>query len=79
MMVCTSVVAMCLKLSVEDDVGQVTLHSVNYTVMQLSDIFLLNFDEEDPIGRMVSTKYAVDVLVNCDGSIKWRRRKKKQF
>jgi hypothetical protein len=80
MMVCTSVVAMCLKLGVEDDVGQVTSHSVNNTVMQLSDIFLLNYDEEDPTGSMVLiTKYAADVLVDCNGSIKWRRRKKKQL
>ena len=80
MMVCTSVVAMCLKLGVEDDVGQVTSHSVNNTVMQLSDILLLNYDEEDPTGSMVLiTKYAADVLVDCNGSINWRRRKKKQL
>jgi hypothetical protein len=47
--------------------------------MQFYGAFLLHYDEEDPIGRMVSTKYAVDVLVDCDGSIKWRRRKKKQL
>jgi hypothetical protein len=71
---------MCLKLGVEDDVGQVTSHSVNNTVMQLSDIFLLNYDEEDPTGSMVLiTKYAADVLVDCNGSINWRRRKKKQL
>jgi hypothetical protein len=56
-----------------------TLHPVNNTVMQLSDIFLLNYDEEDPIGRMVSTKYSADVLVDCNGSIKWHRKKKKQL
>ena len=66
-------------MGVEDDVGQVTSHSVNNTAMQLFDIFLLNYNEEDLIGRMVSTKYAADVLVNRNGSIKWRRRKKKQF
>jgi hypothetical protein len=45
----------------------------------LSDIFLLNYDEEDPIGRMVSIKYDVDGLVDHNGSIKWHRRKKKQL
>ena len=59
--------------------GEVTLHSVNNTVMQLSDIFLLIYDEEDPIGRMASTKYASEVLVDRNGSIKWCRRKKKQL
>ncbi len=66
-------------MGVEDDVGQVTTHSVNNTVMQFYDAFLLHYDEEDPIGRMVSIKYAADVLVNCDSSIKWCRRKKKQL
>ena len=79
MMVCTSVVAMCLKLGVEDDAGQITSHSVNNTGMQLSDIFLLDQDDEDLIGRMVSTKYDADVLVDRNGSIKWHRRKKKQL
>ncbi len=78
MMVCTTVLVMCLKLGVEDNVGQVTLHSVDNTAMQLSDALLLDYDEEDPIGRMVSIEYA-DVLVNCNGSIKWCRRKKKQL
>ena len=56
MMVNTTVVVMCLKLGVlEDDVGQVTSHSVNNTtMMQLSEAFLLDYDEEDSIGRMVS-------------------------
>ena len=55
MMVCTSVVVIRLKLGVEDDGGQVALHSFNNTVMLLSDIFLLNHDEEEyPILRMVS-------------------------
>ena len=56
MMVNTPVVVMCLKLGVlEDDVGQVTSHSVNNTtMMQLSEAFLLDYDEEDSIGRMVS-------------------------
>ncbi len=79
MMVCTSVVAMCLKLGVEDDAGQITSHSVNNTGMQLSDIFLLDQDDEDLIGRMVSTKYDADVLVDRNGSIKGHRRKKKQL
>jgi len=83
MMVCSLVAAMCLKLVVEDDVGQVTLHSVNNTAMQSCVIFLLDYDEEDPIGRMtlvlVSVKYDVDVLAHHDGSIKWRKRKKKQL
>ncbi len=35
--------------------------------------------EEDPIVRMVSIKYAADVLVDHDGSIKWRRRNKQQL
>ena len=47
MMVCTSVVVIRLKLGVEDDGGQVALHSFNNTVMLLSDIFLLNHDEEE--------------------------------
>lgn len=73
------VVMMCLKLGVDDDVGQVTLYSVNNTAMQLSDIFLLDYDEKDPIlGRMVSIKYDEDVLVDRYGSIKRRRRKNKQ-
>jgi len=77
MMVCTpSVAVMCLKLGVEDDGGQVILHSVNNTVIQLSDMFLLNHDEEDPIVRMVSIKYAVDDLVDCNGNNKWCRRMK---
>jgi hypothetical protein len=46
--------------------------------MQLSDIFLLNYDEEDPIGMMVSTKYAA-CLADCNGSIKCHRRKKNQL
>jgi len=76
MMVCTSVVVMHLKLGVEDDGGQVALHSFNKTVMLLSDIFLLNHDdEEDPIVRMVSITYAADVLVDRNGSITWCRRK----
>ena len=33
-MVCTIVVVICLKFGAEDDVGQVTSHSVNNTVMQ---------------------------------------------
>jgi len=53
MSMCTTVVMMCLKLGVEDDVGQVTLHLVNNTAIQFSGTFLLNYDEEDPIGRMV--------------------------
>jgi hypothetical protein len=36
---------MCLKLDVDDNVGQVTLHSVNNTVMQLSDAFLFDYNE----------------------------------
>jgi hypothetical protein len=63
----------------EDDVGQVTLNLVNNTAMQASDVFLLDYNEEDPIGRMVSIKYDGDVLVGRDGSIKWCRRKKKQL
>ncbi len=78
-MVCTIVLVRCLKMGVEDDVGQVTMHSVNNTVMQFYDAFLLHYDEVDPIGRMVSIKCAVDVLVDRGGSIKWRRRKKKQL
>jgi hypothetical protein len=78
-MVCTIVVVRCLKMGVEDDVGQVTMHSVNNTVMQFYDAFLLHYNEEDPIGRMVSITYAADVLVDCNGSIKRRRRKKKQL
>ncbi len=66
-------------MGVEDDVGQVTMHSVNNTVMQFYDAFLLHYDEKDPIGRMVSMKYAADVLVDRDGSIRWCRRKKKQL
>ena len=73
------VVVMCLKLGVDDDVSQVTLYSVNNTAMQLSDVFLMDYDEKDPIlGRMVSIKYDEHVLVDCDGSIKRRRRKNKQ-
>jgi hypothetical protein len=64
-------------MGVEDDVGQVTMHSVNNTVMQFYGAFLLHYDEEDPIGRMVSIKYAADVLVDGNGIIKWHRRKKK--
>jgi hypothetical protein len=60
-MVCTIVVVRCLKMGVEDDDGQVTTHSVNNTVMQFYDAFLLHYNEEDPIGRMVSIKYAADV------------------
>ncbi len=48
-------------MGVEDDDGQVTTHSVNNTVMQFYDAFLLHYNEEDPIGRMVSIKYAADV------------------
>ena len=73
MMVCTSVVVMRLKLGVEDDGGQVALHSFNNTVMLLSDIFLMNHDdEEDPIEKMVSITYAADVLVDRNVSITWR-------
>ena len=54
MMVWIPVVAMCLQLGIEDDIGQVTLHSVNNTAMQFSDVFLLDYHEEDPIGRLVS-------------------------
>ncbi len=54
MMVCSTVVEMCLELGVEDNVDQVTSHLVNNTAMQFSDAFLLDYDEEDPIGRMVS-------------------------
>ena len=50
------------------------MHSVNNTVMQFSDTFLLDYDE-DPIERIVSMEYA-DVLVDRDGSIKWCGRKK---
>ncbi len=78
MTVFTTVVMMCLKLGIEDNVGQVTLHSVNNTAMQFSDAFLLDYDEEDPIGRTVSMEF-MDVLVNLDGGIKWHRRKKKQL
>ena len=53
------------------------MHSVNNTVMQFSDTFLLDYDE-DPIERIVSMEYA-DVLVDRDGSIKWCGRKKKQL
>ena len=73
MMVRSLVVAMCLIVGVEDDIGQVTLHSVNNTAMQLSDVFLLDYNEDkDPIlGRMmVSMKYDEDVLVDHNGSIK---------
>jgi hypothetical protein len=55
-MLCTIVVVRCKKMGVEDDVGQVTMHSVNNTVMQFYDAFLLHYNEEDPIGRMVSIK-----------------------
>ena len=73
MMVRSLVVAMCLIVGVEDDIDQVTLHSVNNTAMQLSDVFLLDYNEDkDPIlGRMmVSMKYDEDVLVDHNGSIK---------
>ena len=71
MMLCTTVVMMCLKLGVEDDVGQVTLHLVNNTAVQFSGTFLLNYDEEDPIGRMVSMEYDADVVVDHNGSMQW--------
>ena len=41
-MVCTIVVVRCLKMGIEDDVGLVTMHSVNNTVMQFYDAFLLH-------------------------------------
>jgi hypothetical protein len=67
----------------EDDAGQVALHSVNNTAMhmELTDAFLLNYNYKDPIERMASIKYlaAADVLADRNGSIRWRRRKKKQL
>jgi hypothetical protein len=71
MMMCTTAVMMCLKLGVEDDVGQVTSHLVNNTAMQFSGTFLLNYDEEDPIGRMVSMEYDADVVVDHNVSMQW--------
>jgi hypothetical protein len=38
----TIVVVRCLKMGIEDDVGLVTMHSVNNTVMQFYDAFLLH-------------------------------------
>ncbi len=58
---------MCLILGVEDDVGQVTLHSVNNIVMQSSDAFLLNYNEEI-VGGMVLMEYE-DVLVDHEAAL----------
>ncbi len=77
-MVGTIVVVICLKFCVEDDGGQFILHSVNNTVMQLYDAFLLDYDEENPMEGGYQWNMR-DVLDDCNCSIKWCRRKNKQL